>query len=310
MPPPGRIGRHDLETLADRGINPKQYMCDPELTAYQGEWPFTSRAAHAMSDAINVLLLEHRQIAKVLHLIDEQHINVTRGEPVNFRLLGSILDYLSNYPAECHHPKEDLVYRRLLGRAPALAGSIRDLAEEHWKLAQMTQNLARAVGRLQAGETQEGEGFADQLKGFVEFYRLHMRMEEERFFPLALEKLSAGDLGEIDFVLFNQPEHFGEENGDKFAELYGAINRMGLAERQSTYQRDETAFLAGLTDLNAFNEALAVTGGNLRLGRVADGYALESEGKIVTRIPACTETQAAWCAYYFWKATADATRLP
>lgn len=263
-----------------------------------------------MSDAINVLILEHRQIAKVLHLLEEQYINAAGREPINFPLLENILDYLSNYPAECHHPKEDLVYRRLLRRCPETAGSIRDLAEEHWKLAQLTQNLSRAVGAAQADDTSMHAGLADLLRAFVDFYRLHMRMEEERFFPLALERLTSEDLHEIDFILFNQPEHFGEENGDKFAGLYGAINRLGLAERHSTYLRDETALLAGFTDIDAFNKLMAIVGDRVQLSRLDDGYALESHGRLVTRIPACSESTAAWSAYYFWKATAVDAALP
>lgn len=263
-----------------------------------------------MSDAINVLILEHRQIAKVIHLVEEQYINATHREPINFRLLESVLDYLANYPAECHHPKEDLVYRRLLRRCPDMAGSIRNLAEEHWKLAQLTQNLSRAVSAAQAEDIATHGGLADLLKAFVGFYRLHMRMEEEYFFPMALAKLTSSDLNEIDFTLFNQPEHFGEENGDKFAELYGAINRQGLAERQNAYLRDETALLASFTDINAFNEAMAVVGDRVHLSRLDDGYALECNGRLVTRIPACSEARAAWSAYFFWKATAADSTLP
>jgi hypothetical protein len=107
---------------------------------------FYQWTAAAMSDAIKVLLLEHRQIAKVLELIEEQQINVAQHAPVNLRLLETGFDYLSDYPAECHHPKEDLIYGKLVKQIPDLAGSIKNLVEEHWKLAQLTHNLRRAIG--------------------------------------------------------------------------------------------------------------------------------------------------------------------
>lgn len=263
-----------------------------------------------MSDAITVLLLEHRQIAKVLDLIEEQHINLAQHAPANYGLLETMLDYLSDYPAECHHPKEDLVYRRLLKRVPDTAGSLKDLAEEHWKLAQQTQSLARTIGDSRKDSPSLDAHLAGQLKSFVDFYRFHMRMEEDHFFPLALQRLTREDLAEIDFTLFNQPDHFGGESEDKFAELHAAIAKMGTAERVGTYQRDEADLLAKFRDVASFNEAMRVTGEHVHLRRKENGYDLDYEGGITVHIPDCDEERAAWCAYFFWKATAMACALP
>ena len=63
-----------------------------------------------MSDTIRVLQQEHRNVAKVLALIQQQAINLATRAPANFRLLEGCMLYLSSYPEQCHHPKEDLVY--------------------------------------------------------------------------------------------------------------------------------------------------------------------------------------------------------
>ena len=71
-----------------------------------------------MSDAILVLQLDHRNLSKVLDLIQQQVTYMIKNDPVNYRLLASAFEYLSDYPEQCHHPKEDVVYRKLLSRFP------------------------------------------------------------------------------------------------------------------------------------------------------------------------------------------------
>ena len=259
-----------------------------------------------MSDAITVLLLEHRQFARVLHLLDEQYVHAMGHGPVNYQLLETIFDYLLDYPAECHHPKEDLVYRTLLKRVPALSASLKDLVEEHWKLALLTQNMSQAIADTPRDEATTNQSLAVQLKAFVDYYRQHMRKEEEHFFPLASQALSREDLAEIDFRLFNQPERFGAEDDGKFAALYAAITELGIADRVDTYLRDEAAMIAKFQDVASFNDAMRATGEHVMLGRSGEGYRLECEGNVAAHIPPCDESVAAWCAYFFWKGNAQA----
>jgi len=47
------------------------------------------------------------------------------------------------------------------------------------------------------------------------------------------------------------------------------------------------------------------SGEAVRLTRSSpEGYDLVQEGSALMHIPACSESRAAWCAYFFWKATA------
>jgi hypothetical protein len=137
-----------------------------------------------------------------------------------------------------------------------------------------------------------------------------MRMEEEQFFPLALQRLSRDDLAEIDLTLFSQPHHLSLEMQGRFAELHHAITQIGIADRTRTYHRDEAALLANCQDIASFNEAMRGTGEKVFLSRAADGYELECEGSSIVHIPECSESRAAWCAYFFWKATATVRAMP
>ncbi len=140
-----------------------------------------------MPDTILLLQLEHDRMAKLLDLVAQQLTNLVRHHPVDHRLLQSAFDYLSDYPDQCHHPKEDLVYRKLRSRHPDMAQSLSDLVEEHERLARLTESLRRTLGELQQDEPGTNDRFAEQLREFLDFYRHHMAMEERHFFPAALQ---------------------------------------------------------------------------------------------------------------------------
>ncbi len=258
-----------------------------------------------MPDAILVLQLEHRKIAKVLNLLKQQLTEIERNEPADRHLLQSALDYLSGYPDQCHHPKEDLVYRKLVARFPELTESLKELGEEHEELAYRTRSLRQTLSEWQQGPPAGNVTLVDQLRAFVDNYRLHMQIEEQHFFPMALQRLSRDDFSEIDFTLFDKlNQSLDQEAEARYGELHAAITQLGNADKADTEQREEAARLATFQDMAAFNDAMQHEGEPVKLVRLAGGgYALEGKGRTIARIPECSETRAAWCAYFFWKAT-------
>jgi hemerythrin-like domain-containing protein len=220
-------------------------------------------------------------------------------------LLESTFAYLSGYPDQCHHPKEDLVYRKLLSRCPDMADSLKDLVKEHETLAHLTHNVMRIIAAQQDPHA-VNDWLRDQLQEFLDFYRHHMLMEDQHFFPVALQRLSHNDFAEIDFTLFDQPDPvFDRESEERFTELREEIARLGVIETTSSDNHQETALLATFQDIAAFNEAMGRSGEPVRLIRSSgEGYELQHSGNVLVHIPACSESRAAWCAYFYWKAMA------
>jgi len=262
-----------------------------------------------MSDIIATLELEHRRTESLLGFVQQQATNMARTVPVNYGLLEIAFEYLSGYPDQCHHPKEDALYRKLIRRFPALAQSLTDLVEEHTQLAGMTRNLRQIIGKSQHDPPRSQGELAKELTAYGDFYRRHMQMEEQHFFPLAKDGLSRDDLDEVDFAVFDKPDPLFSSTAErKFAELADVITRLGIAERASAVRREEWALLATFVDIATFNQTMQEMGEPLVLARSAEGgYALERAGHTVVQIPECSEPRAAWCAYFFWKA-ATATR--
>ena len=259
-----------------------------------------------MSSVVMLLQIEHRRMAGLLDLVEQQAANMARNAPVNHGLLEALFAYLSSYPDQCHHPKEDLVYRKLLARCPEMAGSLKDLVGEHEKLASATGDLARAIAGSRAAPPAPGGRLADRMMDFLDLYRRHMLMEEKHFFPAALQRLSRNDFAEIDFTLYDRPDPvFDLATEDRYSGLREEIARLGAGEGAGGETWVEAALLAALQDVAAFNEAMRRNGEPFFLVRSPEGgYVVRDEGDTLAHIPACSESRAAWCAFFYWKASA------
>ena len=198
-----------------------------------------------MPDTILQLHLEHGRVGKLLDLVDRQLADIENLRPPNVPLLQLVLDYLSAYPDECHHPKEDLVYRMLASRYPDRARSLGPLVLEHEQLGRMTQDLRRALGtRMPQEHTSPTDEITERLREFVASYRRHMSMEEQHFFPVALQFLTRNDWAEIDFAVFDQVDPMLDRNVEqRFAQLIDEIERMGQAQTASAARLEEAARL-------------------------------------------------------------------
>jgi len=120
------------------------------------------------------------------------------GERPDYDLVRKVIDYFLDYPEAVHHPKEDLIYRRLAACDATLAEAIGNLEREHEALAAKTSDLAGILHEILAEELIDRARVRGMTEDFVRAYRRHMRLEEEQIFPAAKECLCAEDWAAID----------------------------------------------------------------------------------------------------------------
>ncbi len=87
-----------------------------------------------MSNIIQILLEEHRNIDKLLLVLEHELEVFDRSEEPDYEILRAIIQYFQDYPENCHHPKEDMVFEKLKMRDPAAASRVGDVEAEHVKL--------------------------------------------------------------------------------------------------------------------------------------------------------------------------------
>jgi hemerythrin-like domain-containing protein len=254
-----------------------------------------------MPDTLFLLRLEHGNLGRLLGLIEHQVAGADAGGPMDEPLLALACEYFSDYPDRCHHPKEDLVYQRLSEIAPDLRSDLRDLVAEHHRIHELTASFASAMRRwredLQAPESSPRE----VLREFTLRYRQHMRSEDERFFPLAEQRLSRSDWDSLDFALFDRDDplfdHAAEERFTDLRERIEALAGLGGARTCALGVADG---LRGLTGIESFNASMQSSGHPYRLARFAQGgYGLERDLQLLLFIPPCSSERAAWCAYSY-----------
>src|SRR5664279_6608814 len=70
-----------------------------------------------MSNIIQILLEEHRNIDRLLLVLERELEIFDRSEEPDYEILQAVIQYFQDYPENCHHPKEGMVFEKLKVRA-------------------------------------------------------------------------------------------------------------------------------------------------------------------------------------------------
>lgn len=151
-----------------------------------------------MSNIIQILLEEHRNIDKLLLVLEHELEVFDRSEEPDYEILRAVIDYFQDYPEDCHHPKEDMVFEKLKMRDPAAADRIGDAQAEHEIETERLHKLVAAVEGILAGREFLRQTFHDAVYGFIKHQRQHMDKEERLLFPAAVQRLRPEDWAAID----------------------------------------------------------------------------------------------------------------
>ena len=82
---------------------------------------------------IERLSQEHRNIEKLLAILERELEVFDRGDRPDYKVIRAVISYFELYPEVYHHPQEDLVFAKLKIRDPGAALKVGDLAHEHKK---------------------------------------------------------------------------------------------------------------------------------------------------------------------------------
>jgi hemerythrin-like domain-containing protein len=151
-----------------------------------------------MGRIIDILLEEHRNIEKLLLVLEQELKVFDHAEPPDYEILQAIIEYFKDYPESYHHPKEDIVFERLKLRDSSAARYVGDVEAEHQVESRRLQRFAQALDDILAGREYPRKGFHNVVEEFIEHQRQHMRKEEQLLFPAAVKALQKEDWAEIE----------------------------------------------------------------------------------------------------------------
>jgi len=175
-----------------------------------------------MTYVIEVLRQEHRNIEKLLGVLEQELSVFDRGDRPNYEVVVGIFDYFKDYPDSCHHPKEDMIFDKLKLRNPAAAAKIGDLRIEHVEEASRLRRSAQAVERVLADQDLLRETVDEIIRDFIDHERQHMKMEEQIFFPTAVKTLRPKDWADIALKLADRRDPL---NGPDLEQKFSMLRR-------------------------------------------------------------------------------------
>ena len=160
------------------------------------------------------------------------HALVTRyREPdskPDYELFDSMLRYIEDVPDRLHHPKEDQVlFPAIAQRTSDGKALVQELEHDHTRGEPMLAELRRAFHAFRDGSANALNQLATAVDEFAEFYWYHMRKEESRLLPLAVEHLTATDWQRVDSAFGdNSDPLFGATLSDEYRRLYQRITEL------------------------------------------------------------------------------------
>jgi hemerythrin-like domain-containing protein len=179
-----------------------------------------------MPKIIDILLEEHQNIEKLLLVLEHELEIFDRSGRPDYEILQTIIQYFQDYPENCHHPKEELIFEKLKLRDPVAARRFGDVEAEHAVETRRLRSFARAVQYILADQEFLRENFHLAVHDFIEHQREHLKKEERLLFPAALKALRPEDWAEIDARLDDRKDPlFDSVVEEKFHNLQKTILR-------------------------------------------------------------------------------------
>ena len=188
----------------------------------------------AMVEIIEILREEHRNIEKLLRVMEEELTVFDRGERPDYEVFGAIIEFFKKYPDSCHHPKEDIIYEKFKTRDPGRAASIADLKAEHREGAARLRRVAQAIDSVLNGQELLRESVDRIVRDFIDRERTHITLENEVIFPAIVDTLQPTDWADIALTL---ADRYGPPSEADFEEQFSTLRRNILELEQAAVAR-------------------------------------------------------------------------
>lgn len=177
-----------------------------------------------MSDVIAALNRDHANVAKLLDLLESEILAIGVGKTPDYPLLHGIMRYMTEYPDQFHHPKEELIFAKLLKREPGARADVDDLLEEHISIGLAGQKFDKFLRTSVDDSVEVREQLGTSGVAYIRTLREHMVKEEKKLFALAKIVLTKEDWQVIDKEADAiEDPLFGAVIADKYQRLYRLI---------------------------------------------------------------------------------------
>lgn len=183
------------------------------------------RGEALMANVIRHLRIDHRHMSRLLDVLEAQLALFHEGDDPDYILMMDIMQYMANYPDRFHHPKEDLVFKKLIERDPSTRLVVKDLMNKHETLGILGTAFIESLRIVLSEFLLERKTLESQGREYIKTLRQHIDIEESQVFPLASKLLLEQDWGEIENTMEAiEDPLFGPTVEKEYLALYDYIN--------------------------------------------------------------------------------------
>jgi hemerythrin-like domain-containing protein len=145
---------------------------------------------------MKALRAEHRHMATVMQLFTEQLDAIASGDLVDTHVVYEIMHYMVSWPDRFHHPREDLIYARVVEVDASVADDVDTLQRDHDLTAKRGKQVLQDIERWRQGDA-SGTVLVKSGRQYVDHIYEHMNLEEKLVFPRIEAALTLQDWREL-----------------------------------------------------------------------------------------------------------------
>lgn len=155
--------------------------------------------SEAGNDYVYNLRKDHARFSRVLSMIGRDARRLINESEAVLPLFQEAVDYIVNFQNRYHHPREEVMFKKLADADPSLRKTAKKLAREHHAVDRIGESIQAVLKRAaSAGTSRESRRrLAEKLERFAEEMRSHIREEEELLYSRVWGEFSDEDWQQI-----------------------------------------------------------------------------------------------------------------
>ena len=161
-----------------------------------------------MESYLERLKSDHLRMRRILLQLDRdlqlsQEPDADLGEAMT--QVVNALCFIAGYPEHCHHPLEDLLFRRLLEIDAPCAKSVEQLLDEHESMALQTGFLLQRFEQALQSREPPDSLLISESHAYFRIQTEHQRREADNVFPVMAAFLDSSDWRRAERTLLTTP---------------------------------------------------------------------------------------------------------
>lgn len=142
---------------------------------------------------------EHKYQARLLNVLEKQVGLLNQRQTPDYAMMRGVMRYMTQFPDRYHHPKEDLLFEKIVLRDAGARAAVDELLEAHTSIIDKGSRLLQLIDqRLNGAADGDDHVLRKAAHAYIGTLRRHMDIEWLHLFPRALEVLQPEDWRDVD----------------------------------------------------------------------------------------------------------------